>query len=1046
MRCTHCCWEGLRRLLGRCWAEGERREREAAEAAARTAGEHLERVAADAAAKDEEEHLTEEAAEADAESEEEQRATEAAEATAQAGEERLTQKAAHRVWDPGGPSTSARVPAWPPIKDFPNFSVGGAQSGEVSVHNSVGGPDWFEDDGSMVFELAEGDVDDHIEMLYRYVLPEDCESDGSDGPLVYNYGHIPSAAGMYTSTPTAPPESGLDAGIDSACGYESSQASGGFSRLGGDVRKACQYASHPIAGWISGSGGAFDESSRYDFSSRGLAGGYTHGVCTGRLGQRPRRPERHRPAVALATPAGSASGAEVDGPSEYESPPALGGSSRPGGDAREACEYASLPIAGWISGSGGAACESSKHDFSGEYELPLASGGSSRQGGDTALFPKRWAAAWEIVRCDLAESVLYRRRDRVMSMCLVRGMSLNADIERLRDRIVAAWASVGLGPGGAALQGAGPGPSRPALLHGGPLRGEAVGTAPAVGSARWAQQVQAQCLQEELASEARAAQGPEAARQEEKERRAAEKERYDRRWYAQYHAELLRSAPRAAEADDTCEYESPPVLGGSSRPGGDVRAACAYESPPAFRDPSSRGDEVREAGEYTSPPITPAEPESDAGVDDACEYESPPALGGSSRLRCDVREAGGCASLPLGGGESLTAALKWELHRGSFARGYVWEVPAELCEMFEASEVELRTRRLGWLANELAKADPGSSSLFYSARWVAAWNIVRGELTAAAAARAERSGAMAWAARESVCAEARSRQREAWSSVGLGWRPGRELYVRTAHSACVWRPCEGEAPAPRASFCDEAQSVVSPASVGSAIPRTCYRFGQIGTDAGGRELQKRSRGRRKHAHRRSPGGGGHADRTPCAGGQHAPQAVARMSAGAARGAEDEASAQTRSQRVCAGRHEAARPQQCAPNQCRLDTVEGGTVRRDGPRWASERDLSRSISWAVGFRTRLLRKRAARSSVGLMVNGVPGVPGSLRRGSSTSGGGLLLSARGVPPRAGATCGYRSRGGFSRERAGPTAWLEDGDLAKARSCLRPFCAAGWPWEPD
>ena len=124
--------------------------------------------------------------------------------------------AAHRVWDPGGPSTSARVPAWPPSKDFLNFSVGGAQSGEVSVHNSVGGPDWFEDDGSMVFELAEGDVDDHIEMLYRYVLPEDCESDGSDGPLVYNYGHIPSAAGMYTSTPTAPPESGSDAGIDNA--------------------------------------------------------------------------------------------------------------------------------------------------------------------------------------------------------------------------------------------------------------------------------------------------------------------------------------------------------------------------------------------------------------------------------------------------------------------------------------------------------------------------------------------------------------------------------------------------------------------------------------------------------------------------------------------------------------------------------------------------------------------------------------------------------------------------------------------------------------
>ena len=198
--------------------------------------------------------------------------------------------------------------------------------------------------------------------------------------------------------------------------------------------------------------------------------------------------------------------------------------------------------------------------------------------------------------------------------------------------------------------------------------------------------------------------------------------------------------------------------------------------------------------------------------------------------------------------------------------------------------------------------------------------------------------------------------------------------------------------------------------------------------------------------RRSPRGGGHADRTPCAGGQHAPQAVARMTAGAARGEADEASAQTRSHRVCAGRHEAARPQNCAPNQCRLDTVEGGAVRRDGPRWASERDLSRSISWAVGFRTRLLRKRAARSSVGLMVNGVPGVLGSLRRGLSKSGGGLLLSARGVPPRAGTTCRYRSSGGFSRERAGPTAWLEEGDLAKARSCLMPFCAAGWPWEPD
>ena len=1001
MRCTHCCWEGLRRLLGRCWAEGERREREAAEAAARTAGEHLERVAADAAAKDEEEHLTEEAAEADAESEEEQRATEAAEATAKAGEERLTQKAAHRVWDPGGPSTSARVPAWPPSKDFLNFSVGGAQSGEVSVHNSVGGPDWFEDDGSMVFELAEGDVDDHIEMLYRYVLPEDCESDGSDGPLVYNYGHIPSAAGMYTSTPTAPPESGSDAGIDNACGYESSQASGGFSRLGGDVRKACQYASHPTAGWISGSGGAFDGSSRYDFSSRGLAGGYTHGVCTGRLGQRPRRPERHRPAVALAAPAGSASGAEVDGPSEYESPPALGGSSRPGGDACEACEYASLPIAGWISGSGGAAGGSSKHDFSGEYELPPASGGSSRRGGDAALFPKRWAAAWEIVRCELAESVLYRRRDRVMSMCLVRGVRLDADIERLRGRIVAAWDSVGRDPCGAVLQEAGPGPSEPAPLYEEFLQRDAVGATPAVGSARWAQQVRAQCLQD-----------------------------------AQ---QVLRGGPgkfcvlasKARVADDACEYESPPAPGGSSRPGSDVRAACDYESPPASRGPSARGGDVREAGEYTSPPITPTEPESDAGVDDTCEYESPPAFGGSSRLKGDVRETG---------------ALKWELHRGSFARGYMWEVPAELCEMFEASEVELRTRRLGWLANELAKADPGGSSLFYSARWVAAWNIVRGELTAAAAARAERSGAMAWAARESVCAEARSRQREAWSSVGLGWRPGRELYVRNAHSACVLRPCEGEAPAPRASFGDEAQSVVPPALVGSAIPWTRNRFGQIGTDAGGCELQKRSKGRRKHAHRRSPGGGGHADRTPCAGGQHAPQAVARVTAGAARGAADEASAQARSHRVCAGRHEAARPQNCAPNQCRLDTVEGGTVRRDGPRWASERDLSRSISWAVGFRTRLLRKRAARSSVGLMVNGVPGVLGSLRRGLSKSGGGLLLSARGVPPRAGTTCRYRSSGGFSRERAGPTAWLEEGDLAKARSCLMPFCAAGWPWEPD
>ena len=206
MRCTHCCWEGLRRLRGRCWAEGVRREREAAEAAARTAGEHLERVAADAAAKDEEEHLTEEAAEADAESEEEQRATEAAEATAKAGEERLTQKAAHRVWDPGGPSTSARVPAWPPSKDFLNFSVGGAQSGEVSVHNSVGGPDWFEDDGSMVFELAEGDVDDHIEMLYRYVLPEECGSDGSDGSPASVDVNVFVAALKYTVDVTSLPE------------------------------------------------------------------------------------------------------------------------------------------------------------------------------------------------------------------------------------------------------------------------------------------------------------------------------------------------------------------------------------------------------------------------------------------------------------------------------------------------------------------------------------------------------------------------------------------------------------------------------------------------------------------------------------------------------------------------------------------------------------------------------------------------------------------------------------------------------------------------
>ena len=94
-----------------------------------------------------------------------------------------------------------------------------------------------------------------------------------------------------------------------------------------------------------------------------------------------------------------------------------------------------------------------------------------------------------------------------MSMCLVAGVRLDADIERLRSRMVAAWASVGLGPGGAALQGAGPGPSEPAPLHGEPLQGDAVGTAPAVGSARWAQQVRAQCLQEELASEARAARG-----------------------------------------------------------------------------------------------------------------------------------------------------------------------------------------------------------------------------------------------------------------------------------------------------------------------------------------------------------------------------------------------------------------------------------------------------------------------------------------------------------------------------------------------------------
>ena len=617
------------------------------------------------------------------------------------------------------------------------------------------------------------------------------------------------------------------------------------------------------------------------------------------------------------------------------------------------------------------------------------------------MFPKRWSAAWEIVRCDLAESVLYRRRDRVMSMCLVRGVRLDADIERLRGRIVAAWDSVGRDPCGAVLQEAGPGPSEPAPLYEERLQRDAVRATPAVGTERWAQQVREQCLQD-----------------------------------AQ---QVLRGGPgkfgvlasKARVADDVCEYESPPAPGGSSRPGSDVRAACDYESPPASRGPSARGGDVREAGEYASPPITPTEPESDAGVDDTCEYESPPAFGGSSRLKGDVRETG---------------ALKWELHRGSFAKGYMWEVPAELCERLEASEVELRTRRLGWLANELAKADPGGSSLFYSARWVAAWNIVRGELTAAAAARAERSGAMAWAARESVCAEARSRQRAAWSSVGLGWRPGRELYVRSSHSACVLRPCEGEAPAHRASFGDEAQSVIPPALVGSAIPWTRNRFGQIGTDAGGCEPQKRSRGRRKHAHRRSPGGGGQADRTPCAGGQHAPQAVARMTAGAARGAADEASAQARSHRVCAGRHEAARPQNCAPNQCRLDTVEGGTVRRDGPRWASERDLSRSISWAVGFRTRLLRKRAARSSVGLMVNGVPGVLGSLRRGFSKSRGGLLLSARGVPRRAGTTCRYRSTRGFSRERAGPTAWLEEGDLAKARSCLMPFCAAGWPWEPD
>ena len=210
---------------------------------------------------------------------------------------------------------------------------------------------------------------------------------------------------------------------------------------------------------------------------------------------------------------------------------------------------------------------------------------------------------------------------------------------------------------------------------------------------------------------------------------------------------------------------------------------------------------------------------------------------------------------------------------------------AEVCEVFEAPVVELRTSRLEWLARGLVKADAGGSSSFYSARWVAAWNIVRGELTALAAARAERSGAMAGPARESVCAEARSRQREAWSSVGLGWRPGRELYVCNAHSACVLRPREGGAPVPsRASFCDEAQLVAPPALVGSAIPRTRNRSGQIGTEAGGRELQKRSRDRRKRAHRRSPGGGGHADRTPCAGRQRAPEAVARVTAGAAGGA------------------------------------------------------------------------------------------------------------------------------------------------------------------
>ena len=169
---------------------------------------------------------------------------------------------------------------------------------------------------------------------------------------------------MYASPPTTPTESGSDTEVDDTSEYEPPPAFGGSSRPGGDVREACEYAYFPIAGWISGSEGAFSKSSGYGFSSGGFAGGYTHGVCTGRLGRKPRRLGKLRPAVALAAPAGSASGAEVNDACEYESPPAFGGSSRRGGDAREACEHAPLPIAGWSSGSEGAFSESSRYDLS----------------------------------------------------------------------------------------------------------------------------------------------------------------------------------------------------------------------------------------------------------------------------------------------------------------------------------------------------------------------------------------------------------------------------------------------------------------------------------------------------------------------------------------------------------------------------------------------------------------------------------------------------------------------------------------------------------